>query len=97
MTNGETWVWDPAECFPGNINPESVGVRRGETNELSEVRSLIERHVAATDSDRGRMILDNWERESQSFWRVEPLAAVELARLEVDAENEAETGTGAAD
>lgn len=92
MTNGETWVWDPAEHLPGSINPESVGLRRGESDELSELRALIERHVEATGSDRGKRILANWETESQAFWRVEPLAAVELARLAVEAENEADTG-----
>ena len=94
MSNGETWVWDPAGVFPGSINPTSVEVRRGAGDELDEVRSLIERHVAATGSARGKMILDDWAEQSGAFWRVEPLAALELAQAEVEEEN---SDTGAAD
>ncbi len=96
MTNGETWVWDPAGSFEGRINPDSVSLRRGVAAELADVRALIERHVAATGSGRGQAILDSWDAESQVFWRVESLEAVEAARLAVEAENDT-ADTGAAD
>ncbi|HEV2128646.1 MAG TPA: glutamate synthase large subunit [Thermomicrobiales bacterium] len=95
MTNGETWVWDTAGSFAGRINAESVAVRRAAVSELAEVRTLIEQHVAATGSDRGRTILDDWGNQAQAFLRVEPRAALDLARLAVEAENEA--GHGVAD
>jgi glutamate synthase domain-containing protein 3 len=98
MTNGEAWVWDPAGAIAGSVNAESVTVRPGEADDLAEVRSLVERHVAATGSARGQAILDNWEQQAAAFWRIEPLAAVEAARLAVEAENETDaTDTGAAD
>jgi glutamate synthase domain-containing protein 2/glutamate synthase domain-containing protein 1/glutamate synthase domain-containing protein 3 len=97
MTNGEAWVWDPAGAIAGSVNAESVAVRPGEAAELAEVRSLVERHVAATGSARGRAILADWEAQSRAFWLVESLEAVEAARLAVEAENETDAGTGAAD
>jgi glutamate synthase domain-containing protein 3 len=97
MTNGEAWVWDPAGAIATSVNPESVMVRPGDPAELGEVRALVERHVAATGSERGRAILADWETQAAAFWRIEPLAAVEAARLAVEAENETDAGTGAAD
>ncbi len=98
MTNGEAWVWDPSGVIQTSVNSESVTVRLGERAELAEVRTLIERHVAATGSARGQAILDDWEQQAAAFWRIEPLAAVEAARLAVEAENETDaTDTGAAD
>jgi glutamate synthase domain-containing protein 2/glutamate synthase domain-containing protein 3 len=97
MTNGEAWVWDPAGAIAGGVNAESVAVRPAGLAELAEVRTLVERHVAATGSARGQAILAGWEAQATAFWRVEPLAAVEAARLAVEAENETDAGTGAAD
>ncbi|MBA2758841.1 MAG: glutamate synthase large subunit [Chloroflexia bacterium] len=94
MSNGETWVWDPAGLFPLRINPASVEARRGAGAEINELRTLIQRHVAATGSVRGQSILDDWANQSSAFWRVEPLAALELAQADVKEEN---AGTGAAD
>ena len=97
MTNGEAWVWDPAGAIETSVNSESVTVRPGEPTELDDVKTLVERHVAATGSARGRMILADWEAQAGAFRRIDPLAAVEAARLAVEAENEADAGTGAAD
>jgi glutamate synthase domain-containing protein 3 len=58
------------------------------------IPALIERHVAVTGSVRAQSILDDWANQSGAFWRVEPLAVLELAQADVEEEN---AGTGATD
>jgi len=40
--------------------------------EIQEVRALIERHVAYTDSSVGRAVLANWEQALGQFVKVMP-------------------------
>ena len=97
MTNGAAFVYDPDGEFPGKINGESVLLEPvlGEVD-AEELRALIARHLAATDSAHARRLLELWSRTLQSFWKVIPRASI-AARIEAEAEAEAEPSRGAAD
>ena len=97
MTNGAAFVYDPDGEFPGKINGESVLLEPvpGEVD-AEELRALIERHLAATDSAHARRLLEHWSRTLQSFWKVIPRASI-AARIEAEAEAEPEPSRGAAD
>jgi glutamate synthase (ferredoxin) len=65
MTGGVAYFLDP----PYPINTELVEVVRvapGSQSEM-ELRSLIEAHVTNTDSDRGKMILEEWDTYLPKF------------------------------
>ena len=76
MTGGEVYVYDPDASLPPRVNPELVEHHRPLEEQLAEVRSLIERHVALTGSKRGRSILEKWDEAQRQFRRVAPKADV---------------------
>jgi len=79
MSAGTAYVLDEAGDFPGKVNPELVELERlwehdrvlNPDDEL-DLRALIERHVAATGSARGREILAEWNEFLPRFWKVVP-------------------------
>merc|ERR1719331_1623387 len=67
MTGGVAWFLDEGKNGPINMElVEVVRVAAGSKDEM-ELRSLIEAHVANTDSDRGRMILEEWDTYLPKF------------------------------
>jgi glutamate synthase (NADPH/NADH) large chain/glutamate synthase (ferredoxin) len=97
MTNGSAFVYDPEGEFPGKINGESVLLEPVPSEfDADELRSLMERHLAATESNHARRLLDAWPSTLQSFWKVIPRASI-AARAQAEAEGEPEPSRGAAD
>jgi glutamate synthase domain-containing protein 3 len=73
MSGGIAYVWDPESGFEPQCNMEMVELERLESAaEIQEVRTLIERHVAYTDSSVGRAVLANWEQAQGQFVKVMP-------------------------
>ena len=73
MTGGMAYLYDPQGVAHRYINPETlvtcpVTVAHWET----ELRGLIERHAAETESRRARDILANWDRERANFLQLCP-------------------------
>jgi glutamate synthase (NADPH/NADH) large chain len=64
--------------------------------DAEELRSLVDRHLAATNSAHARRLLEAWPRTLRSFWKVIPRASI-AARVEAEAEAEPEPSRGAAD
>ena len=73
MSGGVAFVLDEDGVFEGRYNPGMVTAERlaGDADE-ELLRSLIERHAAATRSPRARSILARWEQLKAAFWRVAP-------------------------
>jgi glutamate synthase (NADPH) large chain len=69
----------------------------GAGSEAETLRTLIERHVAATGSAHARGLLDDWETALGSFWRVIPRAAVAIRAEAEAAAAEVEQARGVAD
>jgi glutamate synthase domain-containing protein 3 len=70
MTGGVAYFLDEGQNGP--INTELVEVVRVEAGceAEMELRSLIEAHVTNTDSDRGKMILKEWDTYLPKFVRL---------------------------
>jgi glutamate synthase (ferredoxin) len=97
MTNGTAFVYDPEGEFPGKINGESVLLEPVPSEiDAAELRALIERHLAATESAHARRLLEKWPRTLRSFWKVIPRASIAV-RAEAEAEAEPEPSRGVAD
>ena len=66
------YVYDPAKQLVDNLNDEMVDVDALDPDDEQVLRSLIEKHVAATDSAVGQRILADWSGQSGSFVKVMP-------------------------
>jgi glutamate synthase (NADPH/NADH) large chain len=86
MSGGVAYVYDPAADFAARCNTAMVALETvvpaaeqspSEPRHLGEadetlLRSLLERHVAATGSTRAQDILANWEGSRRRFVKVMP-------------------------
>ena len=85
MSGGIAYVLDDGG-FAGRCNTEMVDLVHPDEDDLAEVREMVERHVSLTESDRGREVLDDWDRTAPRFVKVYPrdyrrmLEALERAR-----------------
>jgi len=91
MSGGRAFVYDSNDSFASRVNLDMVDVERPAEDEYDLIKGDIERHVAYTNSSRGRRLLEDWENERLRFKKVIPrqykrvLEALETAqRLGVD-------------
>jgi glutamate synthase (NADPH/NADH) large chain len=78
MTGGMAFVWDPADQFRDQVNPETLVVQRLASAHWEMVLlGLIEDHVTQTDSPLARDLRRNWETEIDSFWQICPKEMVD--------------------
>jgi glutamate synthase (ferredoxin) len=73
MTGGIGYFLDEEENFPEKVNLETVEIQRicTKTGEF-QLKELIQSHVDRTGSQKGQMILNNWEDYVSKFWQVFP-------------------------
>ncbi|NKE35762.1 glutamate synthase large subunit [Natronococcus sp. JC468] len=75
MSGGVAYVFDPDEEFADRANTGMVALHDElEDADVEMLRRLVENHVAYTGSERGRELLENWERALESFVKVMPEA-----------------------
>ncbi|MDP3723187.1 MAG: glutamate synthase large subunit [Candidatus Omnitrophota bacterium] len=73
MTGGRAYVLDEARVFERRVNLELVELMRLEgSEEIENVRTLLERHFVATKSPRALEILTTWDDVQGLFWMVVP-------------------------
>jgi glutamate synthase (NADPH/NADH) large chain len=73
MTGGMAFIYDESRTFAGHANGESIVWQRLASAHWAEVlKSLIEEHVARTDSSWANSILHSWDRSRDHFWQVCP-------------------------
>jgi glutamate synthase (ferredoxin) len=73
MSGGVAYVFDREGDFAQRVNPQMVGIEKlDDTDEKAAVRTLIEKHVAATGSKRGQELLADWSTTVTSFVKVMP-------------------------
>jgi glutamate synthase (ferredoxin) len=73
MTGGLGYFYDDGTGpdFLDNVNNEIVKAQRVESGPgKTQLRTIVERHVALTDSVRGKKLLANWDEEVKKFWQV---------------------------
>ncbi|MBO6769976.1 glutamate synthase large subunit [Thalassospira sp. GO-4] len=89
MTGGMAFIYDVEGTFADVVNDGSILYQRIETQYWDEhCRSLIEEHVAETESGYARTILDNWDRERGNFWQIVPKEIVDKLEHPIRSESE---------
>ena len=88
MSGGIAYVYDlePAKCNPDLVKLEDLT----DPDEQQFVKSLLEKHVAYTDSNLGHMLLENWEDTVSRITKVIPEAYEEMVSLIAQAQAQAE-------
>ncbi len=72
MTGGVLYVWDPDHWAKGHFADTAPPAARPDAADGAALRSLIERHVAHTDSEVGRRLLERWGAAVDEFWVLRP-------------------------
>ncbi|MCI1269948.1 MAG: glutamate synthase large subunit [Ruminococcus sp.] len=89
MSGGIAYVLDEECDLYTKLNKSLVGFSRVENDEdVAQLHSLIEEHVAATDSKFGRKILNNFEKYLPLFKKIVPHEYGEMLRLTKKFEDE---------
>ena len=93
MSGGIAYVWDAAGTFRQQVNKEMVDLDPLDANDIDYLKAIIEKHVAYTESARGREILSRWQVEQARFVKVMPIdykrAIAELRKLAEQEQEEA--------
>ena len=73
MSGGAAFVWDEDEGFAAHLNGGMVGLGRVR-DDLDEklLKTMVERHLALTGSERARALLEHWSQTLPHFWKVAP-------------------------
>lgn len=73
MSGGIAYIYDPKNTFEQHCNKEGLNLDPVETTEdISELKDLIENHYNATLSPLAQRILENWQTELPKFIKVLP-------------------------
>ena len=79
MTGGVAFVLDEDKTFTDRYNHELIDTYRLMPEAMESyagyLKTMIEKHVAATGSERGQEILDNFSDFLPNFWMVKPKAS----------------------
>ncbi len=74
MSGGFAYVLDEDELFDTRCNLDMVNLLPvTEPADVAELRNMIERHVAHTDSTLGKTILERWDDVLHRFLKVAPI------------------------
>ena len=86
MSGGIAYIYDPENKFKNGLcNTESIAFETIEDEEADELKSLIAKHVAYTNSTRGSELLANWSNSLRQFVKVMPTEYKKaLKRLETE-------------
>ena len=79
MSGGIAYVYDPEDRFLQRLNPETVIARRLPVADENQLKTLIDQHVANTQSPWAETLLNDWATTRNHFWQVVPKEL--LARL----------------
>ena len=73
MSGGVAFVLDEQDSFEDLYNPEMVGLEPVESDEDVELlKTMVEKHLEWTGSERARRILDDWDESLPKFVKVMP-------------------------
>ncbi|GAB3440844.1 glutamate synthase large subunit [Insolitispirillum peregrinum] len=90
MTGGMAFVYDGEGLFESRANSESIVWQRIEVPYYEDMlKSLIEEHLAETQSPFAKSLLTGWEREVGKFWQVVPKEMLSRLEVPVSAEEKA--------
>jgi glutamate synthase (NADPH/NADH) large chain len=86
MTGGMAFIYDEDGSLPQYVNEENVIFQRIEVPHYEAVvKSLVEEHVAETQSRFAAQLLNDWDRVRSRFWQVIPKEMVHRLEIPVQA------------
>jgi glutamate synthase (NADPH/NADH) large chain len=86
MTGGMAFIYDEDCSLPQYVNEENVIFQRIEVPHYEAVvKSLVEEHVAETQSRFAAQLLNDWDRVRSRFWQVIPKEMVHRLEIPVQA------------
>lgn len=73
MSGGIAYIYNPEDKLDhNNFNMEMIELEEASAENKAEVKELIEKHKAYTDSELATEILENWEENAGKFIKVIP-------------------------
>ena len=72
MSGGVAYLYDPGRTFGVRVNDADVDVEPLDDEDSEQVRLLVQRHAAETDSPVAARLLASWDREVREFVKVMP-------------------------
>jgi glutamate synthase (NADPH/NADH) large chain len=72
MSGGTAYVYDPARTFGQRVNLEMVDVEPLDEGDAAQVRALVERYGAETESAVAARLLESWDVEVREFVKTMP-------------------------
>ncbi len=72
MSGGVAYLYDPGRTFGVRVNDADVDVEPLDVEDSEQVRLLVQRHAAETDSPVAARLLASWDREVREFVKVMP-------------------------
>jgi glutamate synthase domain-containing protein 3 len=93
MSGGIAYVYDEAGLFDTKCNLDMVDVESVWSGEdKNELRTLIEKHLEYTGSERAKFMLDHWDTQVRNFVKVMPIEYRRvLERMKEQQDRESET------
>ena len=93
MSGGIAYVLDQSQLFDTRCNLEMVDIEMvTESEDIADLKALIERHVEYTDSSHAQSILDSWDEMLPYFVKVMPLDyRLALEKIKANESRETET------
>ncbi len=88
MSGGIAYVYDRHDDFDRKVNYEMVEVEQLDEPDRDFLRSLVEAHLAYTDSAVARRMLDAWSVEVSRFRKVMPVDYKRVLSVMAQAESE---------
>jgi glutamate synthase (NADPH/NADH) large chain len=74
MSGGIAYIYDPNNKFTNGLcNTETIEFEDILAEDAADLKSLIEKHVLYTESNRGKEILADWETNLAKFVRIMPI------------------------
>ena len=95
MSGGIAYVLDESGDFPRRCNRDMVELERMDREDAGEVRLMIERHLAATGSERAAAVLADWLHMAPRFVKVMPKDYKRMLRALRDIERSGLSGDAA--
>jgi glutamate synthase (ferredoxin) len=72
MSGGVAYVLDEDGTFVERCNGATVALEALDADDLGDVRTLLERHLALTSSDVARRLVRYWRRTARQLVKVMP-------------------------
>jgi len=72
MSGGVAYVFDEDGAFRDHCNLETVALEALSAEDLQDVKAMVQRHAAYTQSARAKQLLALWDDVSRQFVKVMP-------------------------